>query len=188
MTSPTSPQPAAAGTAVGDGVVAGQFRQAMGRFLTGVAVVTSCGPDGPHGTTVSSLASVSLEPPMLLFCLAHNSHSARTIGSTGVFTVNVLGRGQSELAGWFASSRRPLGSAGFAGVPHRVGATGAPMLDGAVVHLDCRVAQEVLAGDHSVFIGEVTGITFADSADPLAYHQGRLLSLVVAYSAPGEQR
>ncbi|MEU5955056.1 flavin reductase family protein [Streptomyces sp. NPDC047525] len=177
MTSRTSPQPSATDTAPGDDVVAGQFRQAMGRFLTGVAVVTSSGPEGPHGTTVSSLASVSLEPPMLLVCLGHTSRGARTIGSTGAFTVNVLGQDQSELAGWFASSRRPLGSAGFAGVPHRIGSSGAPVLDGAVVHLDCRVAQEVSAGDHSIFIADVTGIGFTERADPLAYHQGQFLSL-----------
>ncbi len=176
MTSRTGPQPTAAEATI-DGVVAGRFRQAMGRFLTGVAVVTSCGPDGPHGTTVSSLASVSLEPPMLLVCLAHTSRGARAIGATGVFTVNVLGRDQSELASWFASSRRPLGAAGFAGVRHRIGAKGVPVLEGAVVHLECRVAQEVAAGDHSVFIGEVTGIGFAERADPLVYHQGQFLSL-----------
>ncbi|MFE4259755.1 flavin reductase family protein [Streptomyces sp. NPDC056883] len=134
-------------------------------------------PPFPPGTTVSSLASVSLDPPMLLVCLSHTSRGARTIGSTGEFTVNVLGREQSELAGWFASSRRPLGSAGFAGVPHRIGDTGIPVLDGAVAHLDCRVAQEVSAGDHSIFIGEVTGIGCAEPADPLAYHQGQFLSL-----------
>lgn len=159
------------------GVVAGQFRQAMGRFLTGVAVVTSCGPDGPHGTTVSSLASVSLDPPMLLVCLSRRSRGAEVVCGAGTFIVNVLGQDQSELAGWFATPGRPRGAASFAGVEHRTGSSGAPVLAGAVTHLECRVAQEVLAGDHTIFIGEVTDVGFADRTDPLAYHQGQFLTL-----------
>ncbi|RST14340.1 flavin reductase [Streptomyces sp. WAC05374] len=155
----------------------GRFRQAMGRFLTGVAVVTSSGPQGPHGTTISSLASVSLDPPMLLVCLSRHSYGAEVIRSSGTFTVNVLGRDQSELAGWFATPGRPRGAAGFAGVAHRTGSTGAPVLDGAVSHLDCRVAQRVVAGDHTIFIGEVAEVGLAASADPLAYHQGQFLHL-----------
>ncbi|MGW7467746.1 flavin reductase, partial [Streptomyces xantholiticus] len=82
MTSRTSPQPSATDTAPGGGVVTGQFRQAMGRFLTGVAVVTSCGPDGPHRTTVSTQATLSLEPPMLRLFVSRAARGARTIGST----------------------------------------------------------------------------------------------------------
>lgn len=158
-------------------VEAGEFRQAMGRFLTGVTVVTSYGPDGPYGTTVSSLTSVSLDPPMLLVCLGHSSNVAQVIAASGVFTVNVLGREQSGLASRFAASDRPRGAAGFAGVPHRTGDAGTPVLEGALTHLDCRVAQQITAGDHTVFIGEVTGIGCAPHTDPLAYHQGKFLSL-----------
>ncbi|WP_156725850.1 flavin reductase family protein [Streptomyces apocyni] len=164
-------------TPVASAVGPREFRQAMGRFVTGVAVVTSYGPGGPYGTTVSSLTSVSLEPPMLLICLGHGSQVAEVIDACGVFTVNVLGREQSSLASRFAASDRPRGAAGFAGVPHRVGAAGTPVLDGAVTHLDCWVAQRVTAGDHTVFIGEVTDIGCSPDTDPLAYHQGKLLGL-----------
>ncbi|MFG2293840.1 flavin reductase family protein [Streptomyces sp. NPDC048603] len=154
-----------------------RFRQAMGRFLTGVAVVTACGPDGPHGTTVSSLASVSLTPPMLLVCLSRESYGAEVIARSGTFTVNVLGSNQSELAGWFATSGRPRGAEGFTGVPHRSGSTGGPVLTGALTHLDCRVDQVIPAGDHVVVIGEVGDIGIAEETDPLAYHQGQFQRL-----------
>ncbi|MEO3973659.1 flavin reductase family protein [Streptomyces sp. CAU 1734] len=173
----TSRQPSVAEADPVRGVAAAEFRQAMGRFLTGVAVVTSCGPEGPHGTTVSSLASVSLEPPMLLICLGRLSSGAEVIRRAGTFTVNILGREQSELAGWFATTGRPRGAAGFAGVAHRTGGHGAPVLTGAVAHLECRVVQDVHAGDHIIFIGEVGRIGCAEAADPLAYHQGRFLTL-----------
>ncbi|MBH5338407.1 flavin reductase family protein [Streptomyces pactum] len=170
---PTAPDTAPTAAPV---VTAGEFRQAMGRFLTGVTVVTAYGPEGPYGTTVSSLASVSLDPPMLLICLGHRSRTARVIGERGLFTVNVLGRDQSALAARFAAPDRPRGHAGFAAVPHRLGPAGTPVLDGTLAHLDCRVTQRVVAGDHTVVIGEVTGTGCADGAGPLAHHRGKLLT------------
>ncbi|MFI6641832.1 flavin reductase family protein [Streptomyces sp. NPDC050504] len=158
-------------------VEAAEFRRAMGRFLTGVTVVTSYGPEGPYGTTVSSVTSVSLDPPMLLVCLGNRSHVSQVIGATGVFTVNVLGQEQAGLASRFAASDRPRGAAGFAGVPHRTGDAGTPVLHGAHTHLDCRVTQQITAGDHTVFIGEVTGTGCAPHTEPLGYHQGKFLSL-----------
>ncbi|WP_455361657.1 flavin reductase family protein [Streptomyces sp. SYSU K21746] len=177
---PVAPVAAVASVAGAEGdagLSAGRFRQAMGRFLTGIAVVTSCDADGPHGTTVSSLASVSLDPPMLLVCLSRRSYGAEVIRTAGTFTVNVLGRDQSELAGWFATPGRPRGAAGFADVAYRTGSTGAPVLAGALTHLDCRVAQQIPAGDHTIFVGEVADVGLADSTDPLAYHQGQFLLL-----------
>ncbi|MFH8366951.1 flavin reductase family protein [Streptomyces sp. NPDC018031] len=157
-----------------------RFRHVMGQFLTGVTVVTARGEDGPHGTTVNSFTSLSLEPPLILICLRDGSRTAAVVSAAGAFTVNILGRGQAELGARFATSGRRSGAAAFADVPHRTGATGAPILAGTLGHLDCAVTGTVPAGDHTIFIAEVLDLdAVAEPAEshPLAFHRGRFLTV-----------
>ncbi|MDT3395873.1 flavin reductase family protein [Streptomyces sp. B1866] len=157
-----------------------QFRHVMGQFVTGVTVVTACAEDGPHGTTVNSFTSLSLDPPLVMISLGAASRTAAVVAAAGAFTVNILSRGQAELGARFAAKGRPSGHAAFARVPHRPGGNGAPVLTGALAHLECRTEQRIPAGDHVLFVARVVDLAAASEAagdGPLAFHQGRFLTL-----------
>lgn len=139
------------------------FRQAMARVCTPVAVVTTF-DDGPHGTTVSAFASLSLHPPMVMVSLDRTSELLRRLSGTGRFGVNVLSSAQSDLASRLARK----GSDSFAGFPWHE-ESGCPRFEGAVAWLGCRVANLVEGGDHRVVLADVLSVRVAD-AEPLTYH------------------
>ena len=154
------------------------FRDAVGRFASGVTVVTTAGPDGPHGVTVNAFSSLSLDPPMVLVCLGTAGRSAGIIAAAGHFAVNILATGQQRIATWFAAKTRPTGAEAFQEIPHRPSATGAPLITGATAHLDCTLTQDVPAGDHVILIGTVVGQATAHTdAAALGFYQGRLYSI-----------
>ncbi len=152
------------------------FRRAMGQFATGVAVVTVGGLDGPYGTTVNSLSSVSLVPPLLLICLESRARGAEIIGEKGQFTVNILAARQEHLARRFADRRRECGPAAFDDVPHHRAPSGAPVFTEALARVDCHVERQVCAGDHTIFLSQATHVTVTDAATPLTFFRGRLLT------------
>ncbi|MFC3960797.1 flavin reductase family protein [Nocardia jiangsuensis] len=145
--------------------LAGAFKDAMAAVCTPVAVVTAMDGDRPHGTTVSAFASLSASPPSLLVSLDRGSDLLAVITVSGEFGVNILGHGQSELAGRFARK----GADKFAGISWS-GADRVPRLDGAPGWFACRVAQTVVAADHVLVVGEVYAVDTA-SAAPLTYHE-----------------
>lgn len=154
------------------------FRDAVGRFASGVTVVTTAGPGGPHGVTVNAFSSLSLDPPMVLVCLSTAGRSAGIIAAAGHFAVNILATGQQRIANWFADRTRPTGAEVFREIPHRPSATGAPLITGATAHLDCTLTQAVPAGDHMILIGTVVGLATAPTdAAALAFYQGRLYAI-----------
>lgn len=157
-------------------IEAEEFRRVMGHFASGVAVVTTLRPDGrPCGLTVSAVSSVSLDPTLLLVCVDRDSRSHDCVLSSGFFAVNVLG----EAAGP-ALARRFAGrgeSDKFEGVPWQAAATGAPLLEGALAWMDCRVTGSLPGGDHTIFLGEVMGADAAPGA-PLVYFRGGFGRLV----------
>lgn len=167
---------AAAAQGVEVSMPSGDFRLAMGQFATGVAVVTVGGPYGPYGTTINSLTSVSLAPPLLLICLDSRARGAAVVAASREFTVNILAAQQELVARRFADRRRETGGAAFADVPHRLTSSGAPVLTDALAHLDCLVEQEVCAGDHTIFLGRVTHVTVADGSAPLTFFRGQLVT------------
>jgi flavin reductase (DIM6/NTAB) family NADH-FMN oxidoreductase RutF len=146
------------------------MRQAMGRFATGVAVVTTRHAGTPHGMTVNSLTSVSLDPPLLLVCLTTGARTTDAVVGAGRFVVNILAARQEQLALRFA--RR--GEEHFAGLDADQADNGhdLPVVPGAVVHADCTVDQVVTAGDHVVVFGRVEALCRSD-ATPLGFHGGR---------------
>lgn len=154
-----------------------EFRAVMGRFITGVTVVTLLGADGPHGTTVNSFSSVSLDPPMVLICLRRDAFTARALATSGHFAVNILAEQQLALGRLFASRSRPSGAAAFAAIPHRAGVMGVPLLEGSVAHIECVSVGHLGAGDHTIFMGEVVALAAHEGIDPLAFHRGKFLAV-----------
>lgn len=148
------------------------FRQAMGRFATGVTVVTTMVGGKLHGVTVNAFCSVSLVPPLALVCIDRLSRSCQLISESGAFAVNMLSWQQQFLADRFAG-RAPLVDASFTGVPYHVAATGAPVLSDAIAWADCRVIHTVPAGDHDVYIGSVLAVGAGEDAEPLLLYRGR---------------
>jgi 3-hydroxy-9,10-secoandrosta-1,3,5(10)-triene-9,17-dione monooxygenase reductase component len=148
------------------------FRRTLARFATGVTVLTTVEDGELHGCTANAVSSLSLDPPLVLGCLRRESTLLAAVRASGVFAVNVLGDEQLSLARYFASRWRARGAAGFAGLAWRAAATGSPLLDGAVAHLDCRVEALHDGGDHVICVGRVVALgattgkalVFADGA------------------------
>ena len=155
------------------GVDPSQFRHLLGRFATGVTVLTARTPAGqPIGMTASSIASVSLEPPLLLVCVdrQHDMHPALEAGTRWV--LNVLAADQEWLSRRFANTIEDR----FNGVGYQESKEGIPLLDGAVASIECVKHATVPGGDHTIFIGLVTGGTVTDRR-PLLYYRGGYAAL-----------
>jgi len=144
------------------------FREALGRFATGVAFVTAA-PDGkPTGLIVNSLTSVSLEPPLISFCPARSSLTWSRMLRAGRFAVNVLSR-QHER---FVIRATPAGADRFVGLDWEPGRGGAPLLTDAVTALECEIVAEHPAGDHWIVVGRVDALRISLSKDPLVFFAG----------------
>lgn len=144
------------------------FRQVIGRFMSGVVVITATHEGERRGMTVSAVASLSLDPPMIITCLNAASSTQEVIRRAGAFAVNILAEDQEHLAGRFA---RP-DTDPFRDIPCQSGVTGAPILDGVLAVLECRIAQEVRGGSHRVLLAQVVRAS-AGEGSPLAYFRGR---------------
>ena len=152
-----------------------QFRDVLGLFATGVTVVTSLSGDKPVGMTCQSFSSVSLEPPLVMFCPAKTSRAWPLMRAAGFFCVNILAAGQEELSNRMATK----GSEKFDGVPWTPAHSGAPVLAGVLGHVDCTIATVHEAGDHYIVVGRVRELDFGDghttdgsAAAPLLFHRG----------------
>jgi flavin reductase (DIM6/NTAB) family NADH-FMN oxidoreductase RutF len=142
------------------------FRQACGKFATGITIVTVMGPDGlPHGMTVNSFTSVSLEPPLVLVCIDRKAAILPKLQAARYFGINVLAEEQQALSTQFA--RR--GTDRFESVPWFAGELGVPLLDGALAHYECSVASVTEGGDHLIFIAEVQHLQ-CFAGRPLLYY------------------
>ncbi|HEX4511686.1 MAG TPA: flavin reductase family protein [Burkholderiaceae bacterium] len=150
-----------------------ELRRALGRFVTGVTIVTCRDATGePVGLTANSFNALSLDPPLVLWALRRLSSSIESFTSATHFTINVLAEGQIELSRHFA---RPS-QAKFEAGRWRDGQGGAPMLEGCVATFECRRRSHHEAGDHVLFIGEVERIG-GSAAAPLVYHGGHYRAL-----------
>jgi flavin reductase (DIM6/NTAB) family NADH-FMN oxidoreductase RutF len=146
------------------------LRAALGRFATGVTVVTARASQGKLvGITANSFSSVSLDPPLVLWCLSRRSPSLEPLRSAEGFVVNVLSRDQESLVGRFSQPSTDK----FAGVAWRSSRAGAPILDGAIAHFECAHHIEYDGGDHVIFVGRVESFAVRNG-EPLVYALGRL--------------
>ena len=151
-----------------DAPSAGAFRAALGRYATGVAFVTAA-PDGePTGLIVNSLASVSLEPPLVSFCPSRSSLTWARMRRARCFGVNILGDRHER----FARRATPAGADRFAGLDWELGHGGVPLLADALAALECELVAEHAAGDHSIVVGRVDGLRVAAPQDPLVFFAG----------------
>lgn len=149
------------------------FRAVLGRFCSGITVITALGPDGPLGLTCQSFSSLSLDPPLVLFSPARTSVTWPRIRNVGRLCVNVLAEEHSRLSTAMARS----GTDKFAGVGWDASPHGAPRLDGAVAWLDCVVEAEHDGGDHTIVVAAVHALSAGPAARPLLYYQGRYAAL-----------
>lgn len=145
-----------------------QFRDVIGRFASGVTVVTVTKDGEPLGTTASAFTSLSLDPPMVLVCMNKTSETGQAIHETGKFAVNILGEGHPDLAIRFAGK----GNNKFEGVDTEPGAGGDPLLVEALATLECTVTEETTGGTHLVFLANVDRAS-AKPGSPLAYFRGQ---------------
>ncbi|MFV0300461.1 MAG: flavin reductase [Paracoccus sp. (in: a-proteobacteria)] len=145
-----------------------ELRNAFGTFMTGVTVVTAKAEDGaPIGFTANSFTSVSLDPPLVLVCLANSSSNYQAFTSAKGFAVNILSEAQKDVSNTFA---RPVEDR-FATVDWRDGPNGAPVIDGVSAWFDCSMFKTVEAGDHIILVGKVEGFE-ANPAPGLGYARG----------------
>lgn len=150
-----------------------RYREVIGSFATGVAIVTAQGEDGPAGLTTNAITSLSLDPLLLLVCFDNGSRTLPIVQRAGRFAVNVLSSAQEDLARVFASKREQVEK--FDAATHTV-AHGVPVLDGALAWIACDLQDLHPAGDHTIGIGRVTHLSADDAPagvhDPLLFFRG----------------
>jgi flavin reductase (DIM6/NTAB) family NADH-FMN oxidoreductase RutF len=155
-------------------VSAQEFRAAMAAFAAGVTVITTLDADGaPQAVTATAFSSVSLTPPLCLVCISKRTRTHEPLVNSGCFAVNILRADQDWLSDRFASSITDR----FASVVWHPGeVTGCPIIEGALVSMECRIAEVYSGGDHDIFIGSPTSVQLRSGA-PLVYWRGNYSSL-----------
>jgi 3-hydroxy-9,10-secoandrosta-1,3,5(10)-triene-9,17-dione monooxygenase reductase component len=145
-----------------------RFRQVLGHFATGVTIVTASVGSEPGGLTVNAFASVSLDPPLVLFCVTKVSSTWPRIRDAGDFCVNVLADDQEDIARVFSES----GVDRFRGIGWKAAESGAPVIAGVLAWLDCTVETEHDGGDHLIVVGRVRDLEVAREGEPLIFYRG----------------
>jgi flavin reductase (DIM6/NTAB) family NADH-FMN oxidoreductase RutF len=154
------------------------FKAALAAWASGVTIVTTRDGDLVYGITVSAFSSLSLDPTLILVCLADSNRLPRMIETSKRFAVSILAEGQDDISTWFAKSGRDP-------VPHFEdfgvieGATGSPIIDGAIAHLDCTLDRSIDGGDHTIVIGRVVGAAANPDKKPLVFYKRGYRPLVL---------
>lgn len=148
-----------------------EFRRAMGKFATGVTVIATESEGEIHGMTANAFMSLSLEPKLVVISIGEKARILNKIKQSRVFTVNILASEQQELSMIFAGQLKEHREVVFERLD------GKPVLPGAVAQIACELSGEHVEGDHTLFIGKVTGIKLEES-EPLIFYSGRYRSLI----------
>ncbi|PKU25546.1 flavin reductase family protein [Telmatospirillum siberiense] len=150
------------------------FRNALGCFPTGVTIVTSLKEDGaPIGVTISSFSSLSLSPPLVLFCLDDRNSELDSFLRAGHFAINVLSDAQQDLSDRFASRK----SGKWDGVSWEPWNSGVPILNGCLANFECALVAVHDGGDHRIFVGQVERMRQSEEGKPLIYWRGNYVGL-----------
>jgi 3-hydroxy-9,10-secoandrosta-1,3,5(10)-triene-9,17-dione monooxygenase reductase component len=145
------------------------FRGTLGCFATGVVVITAAVGEDLFGMAVNSFTSVSLEPPMVLFCASKASTTLPDVLRAGGFCANILSADQEDLARQFAAKGDR-----YSGVSHKLGLTGSPVIDGVHAYVECEISSVVDAGDHVIVLGDVIAANVDDNVGaPLVFYRSR---------------
>jgi flavin reductase (DIM6/NTAB) family NADH-FMN oxidoreductase RutF len=144
----------------------------MGRFATGVTVVTTGGQAGTHGLTANAVASLSLDPPLILVAVDKKAHSLDYLMANRCFAVNILRLEQEDISRRFATP----GPKDFRGLAISSAVTKSPILADCLAYVDCRVIDVLPGGDHDIFLGEIVAGE-VDEGEPLLYYSGRYRQL-----------
>jgi flavin reductase (DIM6/NTAB) family NADH-FMN oxidoreductase RutF len=150
-----------------------QQRTIMGQFATGVTIVTTDGDAGPHGLTANAVASLSLDPPLVLVAVEKRAHSFDYLKKNRCFAVNILRLDQEEISRRFATP----GPKDFKGLNITTATTKAPILADCLAFVDCKVVEILPGGDHEIFIGEIVAGEY-HGGEPLLYHAGGYRRLI----------
>jgi 3-hydroxy-9,10-secoandrosta-1,3,5(10)-triene-9,17-dione monooxygenase reductase component len=153
------------------------FRDVLGSFASGVTVITTDGAAGPYALTANAFSSLSLDPPLVLVCVAKSGRAIERLTGNGVFAVNILSGDQVAMSQYFASRDRARDASMLSDIAHRVGASQAAILDGVVGYVDCRLAASHDAGDHVILVGEVLDLGKSEAGRPLVFYQGKYREL-----------
>ena len=146
---------------------AGSFRGALGTFATGVTVITTDSPEGPVGIVANSFTSVSLDPPLVLWCPAKSSKRFEHFAGSRRFAIHVLAADQRDIAAAFAKSKTA-----FDGISWHKSHCGMPLIDGALATFECSLHSDHDAGDHLIIVGEVTKC-HQMAGKALTFHNGK---------------
>ncbi len=144
-----------------------QQRKIMGQFATGVTIVTTDGEAGPHGLTANAVASLSLDPPLVLVAVEKRAHSLEYLKKNRCFAVNILRLDQEAISRRFATP----GPKDFTGLNIATASTPAPILTDCLAFVDCRVVEILPGGDHDIFVGEIVAGEY-HGGEPLLYFAG----------------
>lgn len=149
-----------------------KLRDGLGRFATGVTVVTCANRDGLYGITANSFSSVSLEPPRILWNIAKVSRSFQAFLAAEYFAINVLAADQEALSAHFAQTDRPR----FDRIDHRLSARGVPVLAATLACFECRTHDIHECGDHHIIVGEIEEFRYGDD-QPLLFYAGQYVRI-----------
>jgi flavin reductase (DIM6/NTAB) family NADH-FMN oxidoreductase RutF len=145
------------------------FRSVLGRFASGVAIITARGDDElDHGMTVSAFCSLSLDPPLILVCVSHEASMHELMCGHPTFGISVLSSTQEAYSRRFAAEEDDR----FDGIAYERGENGVVLLTDALAHMECHVIAHHDAGDHTIFIGEIDRAATKDEGAPLLYYRG----------------
>jgi flavin reductase (DIM6/NTAB) family NADH-FMN oxidoreductase RutF len=154
-----------------------RFRLAMGRFATGVTILTTVTQGHDHAMTANAVASVSMDPMLVLACVEVDARFHDAVTESGLWGISVLSADQRPTADWLATQGRPLHGQ-LDRVPHHRGSTGVALLDGALATIECQTTDIHPAGDHSIVVGEVVSLGVAEHPGAaLMYYRSRYGSL-----------
>ena len=148
------------------------FRKIMGRFATGVTVVTTAIDGRLHGMTANAVTSVSLDPLLLLVCVAKTAVAHGEMERASHLGVSILAADQEDVSNLFASTAEPEVD-GLRGAAFRIGSSGVPLLEGAVATVECEIDERFEAGDHTIVLGRAVGGELISEAQPLLFFGGR---------------
>ena len=157
-----------------------EMRAMMGRFATGVSVVAARHRPPLAGMTANAIASVSVDPPLMMASISRRAETHAAIVGSHAFSVSVLSREQRDLAECFAQPTTATKLKAFCGAEWHEAETGSPILEGALAYFDCRLTARHDGGDHTIFIGEIVAAGYREDAEPLLWYGSQFRRMAAA--------